>query len=104
MPQKKYYRSRAHCNPMSHNDSFEYPISPDEMNWSKHYPTISEPKVTIVDVGCGFGGLTISLSEIFPEELTLAMEIRPKVCEYVRLRIEALREKHPGKVSCSSTF
>ncbi len=22
MPQKKYYRSRAHCNPLSHNDSF----------------------------------------------------------------------------------
>lgn len=40
----------------------------------------------------------VSLSEIFPEEQTLAMEIRPKVCEYVRLRIEALREKHPGKV------
>lgn len=22
-PQKKFYRSRAHCNPLSHNDSFE---------------------------------------------------------------------------------
>ena len=23
MPQKKFYRSRAHCNPLSHNDAFE---------------------------------------------------------------------------------
>ncbi len=23
MPQKKFYRSRAHCNPLSHNDSFD---------------------------------------------------------------------------------
>lgn len=22
-PQKKFYRSRAHCNPLSHNDSFD---------------------------------------------------------------------------------
>lgn len=22
-PQKKFFRSRAHCNPLSHNDSFE---------------------------------------------------------------------------------
>ena len=25
MPKKKYFRSRAHCNPLSHNDSFDYP-------------------------------------------------------------------------------
>lgn len=23
MPQKKYFRSRAHCNPLSHNDAFD---------------------------------------------------------------------------------
>jgi hypothetical protein len=28
-PQKKYYRSRAHCNPLSHNDGFNYPTAPD---------------------------------------------------------------------------
>lgn len=22
LPQKKFYRSRAHCNPLSHNDCF----------------------------------------------------------------------------------
>lgn len=34
---------------------------------------------------------------MFPDKLTLALEIRPKVTEYVRLRIEALRSEHPGQ-------
>ncbi|OQS01700.1 tRNA (guanine-N(7)-)-methyltransferase [Achlya hypogyna] len=92
MPQKKFYRSRAHCNPLSHNDSFDYPLRPSEMDWSTHYPNIDAPKVEFLDVGCGFGGLTIALATLFPENLTLAMEIRPKVTEYVRLRIDALRQ------------
>lgn len=29
MPLKRYFRSRAHCNPLSHNDGFQYPLSPD---------------------------------------------------------------------------
>ena len=28
MPRKCFYRSRAHCNPLSHNDAFDYPVSP----------------------------------------------------------------------------
>ncbi|KAH9110387.1 hypothetical protein AeMF1_014805 [Aphanomyces euteiches] len=94
MPQKKFYRSRAHCNPLSHNDSFDYPLNPHEMDWSAHYPKVDNPKVEFLDVGCGFGGLTIALANLFPDNLTLAMEIRPKVTEYVRLRIEALRNEH----------
>jgi tRNA (guanine-N7-)-methyltransferase len=40
----------------------------------------------------------VALATHFPKNLTLAMEIRPKVTEYVRLRIEALRAEHPGQV------
>ena len=29
MPQKKFYRSRAHCNPLSFNETFDYPTRPD---------------------------------------------------------------------------
>ena len=29
MPQKKFYRSRAHCNPLSFNEAFDYPTRPD---------------------------------------------------------------------------
>ncbi|RHY30649.1 hypothetical protein DYB32_004168 [Aphanomyces invadans] len=85
MPQKKFYRSRAHCNP---------PLNPTEMDWSAHYPKLDNPKVNFLDIGCGFGGLTIALANLFPNKTTLAMEIRPKVTEYVRLRIEALRQEH----------
>jgi tRNA (guanine-N7-)-methyltransferase len=93
MPLKKYFRTRAHCNPLSHNDGFKYPLSPSEAGWDLHYPNIDESNriVRHVDVGMGFGGLTIALATLFPDKLVLGMEIRSKVCEYVRLRIEALR-------------
>ena len=45
----------------------------------------------------GFGGLTVALASLYPNELVLGMEIRAKVCEFVRLRIQALRVEHPGK-------
>ena len=82
-PQKKFYRQRAHCNPLSHNDSFSYPIRPQEMDWTEHYyphykemilqndnnsPVMIQP--TILDVGCGFGGLTMALGKLFPSSTT----------------------------------
>jgi tRNA (guanine-N7-)-methyltransferase len=93
MPLKRYFRTRAHCNPLSHNDGFNYPISPQEAKWELHYPDVpaADRVVTIVDVGMGFGGLTVALAALFPDKLVLGMEIRAKVCEYVRLKILALR-------------
>ena len=32
-----------------------------------------------MDVGCGFGGLTVALSPLFPDKGVLGMEIRVKV-------------------------
>ncbi|CAM9252815.1 unnamed protein product [Ectocarpus sp. 8 AP-2014] len=97
MPQKRFYRARAHVNPLSHNDCYEYPKTPKEMDWSVHYPNRPGLKVSIVDVGCGFGGLTVALSPLFPDKGVLGMEIRVKVCEFVRLRVEALRRENPGQ-------
>lgn len=123
MPQKKYYRSRAHCNPLSFNETFDYPTRPDLMDWTEeHYPehpalkeADSSDKHTlafqpssmtirpdVLDVGCGFGGLTMALSPILPECTILGLEIRAKVTEYVRLRIMAHRKENPGKYhNCS---
>jgi len=103
-PQKKFYRQRAHCNPLSHNDSFDYPIRPDLMDWTiDHYPEMSKGTVpTVLDIGCGFGGLTMALAPLLPNSVILGMEIRAKVTEYVRLRIVAARGEHLGKYqNCS---
>lgn len=96
-PQKKFYRQRAHCNPLSHNSSFEYPQRPDLIDWTEeNYPELpkgSHP--TVLDIGCGFGGLTMALAVLLPSEVILGAEIRAKVTEYVRLRIVAARKEHP---------
>ena len=42
--------------------------------------------------------IAVGLAPLLPESLCLGMEIRTKVTEYVRLRVLALREKHPGQV------
>lgn len=105
MPQKKFYRQRAHSNPMAHHE-FDYPVCPDEMDWSELYPHFFKEsssdsehttKVEFADIGCGYGGLLVELSTLFPDRLMLGMEIRVKVSDYVRDRIKALRESDPGK-------
>lgn len=113
LPQKKYYRQRAHSNPLA-DHTFVYPISPEEADWSVHFPAFfsgnspgSEPPevkraklscaVEFVDVGCGYGGLLIKLSPMYPEALMLGLEIRVKVSDYVNDRILALRQTHPGQ-------
>jgi hypothetical protein len=69
LPKKKFYRQRAHCNPL--NDSaMDVPLTPAALDWSAHFPAFVnpdgsakvesvEPVVRIADVGCGFGGMTI---------------------------------------------
>ncbi|EPS42885.1 hypothetical protein H072_3194 [Dactylellina haptotyla CBS 200.50] len=132
LPQKKYYRQRAHANPFS-DHRLSYPVSPDEMDWSDYFPAyfskkrklddtaadakedeaeegdtsaasdrpanpvtgipLDTKKVEIADIGCGFGGLLISLAPTFPETLILGMEIRTQVTAYVQDRITALRNQ-----------
>lgn len=101
LPQKRYFRQRAHVNPIA-DHNFDYPLNPDVTDWSKHYVYDKEyqpyPKIRCLDVGCGFGGLLISLScELDGDELALGMEIRTKVSDYVQKRIIALRTQHPGQ-------
>ncbi|GAA6008416.1 hypothetical protein JCM11491_004467 [Sporobolomyces phaffii] len=110
MPRKRFYRQRAHANPLSIHH-LEYPSSPSTMDWSTHFPTFFSPpaapgqgsinlkhkKVEFADVGCGFGGLSISLAPLFPETLMLGLEIRVQVTQYVSDKIRALR-LNPGSV------
>uniref|UniRef100_A0A2N9GGA4 tRNA (guanine(46)-N(7))-methyltransferase n=1 Tax=Fagus sylvatica TaxID=28930 RepID=A0A2N9GGA4_FAGSY len=81
------------------------PISPCHVDYSLHYPQFfsssdqidSSKKIQFADIGCGFGGLLISLSTLFPETLMIGMELRDKVSEYVKERISALRVANPGQ-------
>lgn len=94
LPQKRYFRQRAHANVFS-DHSFAYPVSPQQMDWTPLYPR--NPKVSdieIADIGCGFGGLLVALSPRLPKSLIVGMEIRSQVAEYVNERINALRRQH----------
>lgn len=114
LPQKKYYRQRAHSNPIA-DHCFDYPRSPDYMDWSSLYPlyfktntskTEQIHQVEFADIGCGYGGLLVTLSPMFPNNLILGMEIRVKVSDYVMDRVAALREKNPGQyqnIACLRT-
>ncbi|KAM6550064.1 hypothetical protein CsatB_021740 [Cannabis sativa] len=104
LPRKRFYRARAHSNPLS-DSHFPIPISPANVDYSTHYPQLfpsserseGSKKIQFADIGCGFGGLLISLSTLFPETLMIGMELRDKVTEYVKERILALRGTNPGQ-------
>lgn len=104
MPKKADYRQRAHCNPLS-DRCIPYPLSPDVVDWKEYYPIlktddnkIEEPYPTILDIGCGYGGMTFALSPEFPDKLILAFEIRSTVTTYVAKKIAAYQAQglHPN--------
>ncbi len=114
-PKKKFYRQRAHANPFS-DHALTYPASPEEMDWSVHFPAFVEPdstdavvadtpskqptkSVEIADIGCGFGGLLVALSPLLPSTLMIGMELRTQVTDYVIDRVRALRSQHPASSS-----
>jgi tRNA (guanine-N7-)-methyltransferase len=109
--QKKHYRQRAHANPFS-DHALVYPASPGQFDWAAHYPAFvgSGKTPAFADIGCGFGGLLITLAPLFPDTLMLGqsrilyrfhlaltflksagLEIRVQVTQYVHDRIAALR-------------
>lgn len=111
LPQKRHYRQRAHSNPIA-DHCFDYPLTPDHMDWTELYPKEYEKdrrEVSFADIGCGYGGLLVQLSPMFPDKLMLGMEIRVKVSDYVRDRVLALREQHAesggayGNIACVRT-
>ncbi|CAH0381904.1 unnamed protein product [Bemisia tabaci] len=101
-PQKKFYRQRAHSNPMS-DHLIDYPRTPAVMDWGSLYPAFfNNPKdktkqVEFADLGCGYGGLLVALSPMFPDTLILGMELRVKVSDFVIDKIKNLRSEHPDQ-------
>ncbi|XP_055843840.1 tRNA (guanine-N(7)-)-methyltransferase [Episyrphus balteatus] len=105
LPQKRYYRQRAHSNPIA-DHCFEYPSCPEEFDWTTLYPDIKSNAVEFADIGCGYGGFLVTLGKMFPDKYALGMEIRVKVSDYVMDRIKALRTLNPGSygnIACIRT-
>ena len=111
MPKKNKHRMRAHINPMN-EITIAVPINPSFAQWHLHYPSFAGikdnngdrivvntrkyqidysqplaykdcPRPTMVDIGCGYGGLMFALADKFPTELLLGQEIRDKVANFV---------------------
>ena len=71
-----------------HKTDFSVLLVYDNNNRQDEYPElyaeaaergVPPPKVDFVDVGCGFGGLTVLLAEAYPDKLVVGMEIREKL-------------------------
>lgn len=86
--QKRHYRQRAHANPFS-DHVLDYPTRPEDVDWAEHFPNYpgNAKAPEFADIGCGFGGLLVALSPLFPESLMLG------------------KNQHMGRTSvlCSST-
>lgn len=98
MPHRGDYRQRAHCNPLSDRD-IPYPLNPSEIDWCDFYPVlrnencgIPQKSPSILDIGCGYGGLSFAIAPNYPDKLVLAFEIRLTVTTYVNEKIKALRK------------
>ncbi|KFD48995.1 hypothetical protein M514_10147 [Trichuris suis] len=109
LPQKKHYRQRAHSNPMS-DHILDFPARPDDFNahslYAKFFETRdAEAKIEMLDVGCGYGGLLVALSPLYPDSLIVGFEIRCKVSDYVKQRIAALRTQNDSywNIACIRT-
>lgn len=97
-PKKRDYRQRAHCNPLS--DRFiPYPLNVDQIDWTEFYPILKtnpdavvDKTPSILDIGCGYGGMSFALSDLFPDRLILAFEIRCVVTTFVQDKINCRRE------------
>lgn len=50
--------------------------------------------VTILDIGCGYGGLLFDLSKEFPDNYILGLEIRDTIVEYVTKKVLYYRKEN----------
>jgi hypothetical protein len=51
LPQKKYFRQRAHINPLGSAHVYTYPISPDRMSWKAMFPALVKESQSTSTIG-----------------------------------------------------
>jgi tRNA (guanine-N7-)-methyltransferase len=76
-------------------NTYKYPITyltPEQaLEKAKEESKTSHLVPTIVDIGCGYGGLMFELYKEFPEKLILGMEIRDVVANFVAQKANSIR-------------
>ena len=120
MPKKNKHRMHAHINPFN-TLTFAHPKNTRFTDWSIHYPSsynlpnnnnnrivINTGKYsvnydaelpsndtrkvpTILDIGCGYGGLMFEMTKHIKDELILGLEIRDKVANFAGEKVNSLR-------------
>jgi len=121
MPKKNKHRMHAHINPfnplsiphprntrftdwslhypsfygMSNNNDDKivvntslYEVGYDQENTARK---ATDTVPTILDIGCGYGGLMFELTKHYPDELILGLEIRDKIANFAGEKINTLR-------------
>uniref|UniRef100_A0A7S3MS21 tRNA (guanine-N(7)-)-methyltransferase n=1 Tax=Favella ehrenbergii TaxID=182087 RepID=A0A7S3MS21_9SPIT len=130
MPKKNNHRMHAHINPFTPL-KMPTPQNTRFADWSLHYPSYygstdnnkdrivvntkhykiayeteasqqDGPTPTVLDIGCGYGGLMFELTKIFKDELILGLEIRDKVANFAGEKINSLRI-NSGYKDCLNT-
>ncbi|OAF69700.1 hypothetical protein A3Q56_02543 [Intoshia linei] len=89
-PKRKLFRQHAHDNPLLKNFNHYKPKLNEsvELDLFFNKPLIDD-KITVIDVGCGYGAFLVKLSQLFPKKLCLGLEIRSKVYQYTKLLVES---------------
>lgn len=86
-------RIKAHVNPFA-DQEWPHPRLPSDASWPHSISAVDN-----LDLGCGFGGVTVALAQLFPNQVTVGVEIRRKVVQYVQERLDALALRNAAVVA-----
>jgi len=85
------YVARAHRNPLAIG-GFAVPLSPKLVTWTGVFPGVASPKVRVVDIGSGYGGLLLYLAtRVAPDCCVLGLEFRTAVWQQAHQKLLELR-------------
>lgn len=97
---KRFYRTRAHSNPLNDGHYPILPLCPEAMDWSHQfcgYTADFAHREWFVDVGSGYGGLLAAMAPLYPDAWLVGLEIRERVMEFCEAKLAKLRSEGNGQ-------
>lgn len=92
-----YYSEQEGFKKEIYLNTKKYPIKYGENKVLSEKSVAISNQLKILDIGCGYGGLLVWLSEHYKDKLALGLEIREKVTNYVGERILSMQQNGTGK-------